>query len=181
MVRINYFIATIRSQETYLLNVINSAIEINKLFDCLLPIGGLIFIPFIGIILDNLTTLTILTILSVLSVIIDMLGLIPNSFYSNLLGIILLVVFRPFYYTVLSDYCSKVFGFKTFGTVYGLLMCLCGLFNLTQRLFDKWTHTTFSMNSTPINSVLVMMTMITSLTLINYIKSQLHRTNNILI
>lgn len=181
MVRINYFIATIRSQETYLLGDIDTAIVINKLFDVLLPIGGLIAIPFIGIMLDNLTTLTVIIILSILSVTIGILGLIPNSFYSNLLGILLLVVFRPFYYTVLSDYCSKVFGFETFGTVYGLLMCLCGLFNLSQRLFDKWTHTTFSMNPTPINSVLVTMTIITSLVLITYIKRQLQKTNEVLI
>lgn len=181
MVRINYFIATVRSQETYLLGDVDAAIEINKLFDFLLPIGGFIAIPFIGIILDNMTTLTIIIILSILSVMIGVLGLIPNSFYFNLLGITLLVLFRPFYYTVISDYCSKVFGFKTFGTVYGLLMSLCGLFNLIQRLFDKWTHTTFAMNPTPINSILVTLTIIASLVLIDYIRNQLHKMQEALI
>lgn len=41
MVRINYFIATVRSQETYLLGDMHTTIEINKLFDFLVSIGVL--------------------------------------------------------------------------------------------------------------------------------------------
>ncbi|CAL9729893.1 hypothetical protein MOUN0_I01640 [Monosporozyma unispora] len=174
MVRINYFIATVRSQEEYLLGDIELAIKLNGIFDVLLPVGGVISIPFIGMILDHLKPLTTLSILSIMSVTIGIFGLIPRSFAANLFGIILLVLYRPFYYTVVSDYCSKVFGFDTFGTVYGLLTCLCGLFTLTQSLMDKWTHTTFQMNPTPINIVLLVITTVSCTSLIGYINHQLN-------
>lgn len=173
MVRVNYFIATIRSQEEYLLGDIERAIKLNGIFDVLLPVGGIISIPFIGMILDHLKPVTTLFILSTLSVTIGLFGLIPRSFSANLFGIILLVLYRPFYYTVVSDYCSKVFGFDTFGTVYGLLTCLSGVFTLTQSLMDKWTHTKFQMNPTPINIILVVITVLSSVSLIGYIKYQL--------
>lgn len=174
MVRINYFIATVRSQEEYLLGDLHSAVRLNGIFDILLPVGGVIAIPFIGMILDHLKPLITLIILSILSIIIGVCGIIPRSFSSNLLGIILLVLFRPFYYTVVSDYCSKVFGFDTFGTVYGLLTCLCGVFTLTQSLLDKWTHTTFQMNPTPVNTILLLITILSSISLIGFIKYQLN-------
>lgn len=173
MVRINYFIATVRSQEEYLLGDLDLAIKINEIFDVFLPVGGVIAIPFIGTILDHLLPLSTLIFLSILSILIGLLGLVPRSFCANLFGITLLVLFRPFYYTVVSDYCSKVFGFETFGTVYGLLTCLCGVFTLSQSLFDKLTHTTFNMNPTPINTMLVLITTASSFALVGYVRHQL--------
>ena len=173
MLRINYFIATVRTQEEYLLNDPDLALKLNSIFDMLLPLGGAVSIPFIGLLLDHTDTLSTLTILFTTSTAIGVFGLIPNSFTWNLIGIVLLVVYRPFYYTVVSDYSSKVFGFDTFGTVYGLLSCICGIFNMSQNLLDKWTHTTFNMNPFPINLTLVILTVVFSLTLTFYIRSQI--------
>lgn len=179
MLRINYFIATVRTQEEYLLNDPDLALKLNSIFDMLLPLGGAVSIPFIGLLLDHTDTLSTLTILFTTSTAIGVFGLIPNSFTWNLIGIVLLVVYRPFYYTVVSDYSSKVFGFDTFGTVYGLLSCICGIFNMSQNLLDKWTHTTFNMNPFPINLTLVILTVVFSLTLTFYIRSQiLHKPVN---
>lgn len=171
MLRINYFVATVRSQEEYLLGDPKSAAKINAIFDIALPVGGIISIPFIGLILDHLDTYTILVIVSITSVTIGVLGLIP-SFLPNLLGILLLVAFRPFYYTVVSDYCSKIFGFETFGTVYGLLICLSGCFNLAQTSLDSLTHWTFKMNPTPVNGMLLSATLLISTTLLLYVRAQ---------
>ncbi|KOG97551.1 Fmp42p DI49_4305 [Saccharomyces eubayanus] len=173
MLRINYFIATVRTQEEYLLNDRKLALKLNSIFDVLLPIGGVVSIPFIGLLLDHTDTLTTLTVLFTTSTAIGIFGLIPNSFTFNLIGIALLVVYRPFYYTVVSDYSSKVFGFDTFGTVYGLLSCVCGIFNMGQNLLDKWTHTTFNMNPFPINLVLVIFTIVFSLTITFFIRAQI--------
>ncbi|CCK72290.1 Fmp42p KNAG_0J02090 [Huiozyma naganishii CBS 8797] len=173
MLRVNYFIATIRTQEEYLLGDIKAAIRINGIFDILLPLGGVISIPFIGIILDHFQSLTTLALLANLSVVIGLFGLVKHSFLANLIGIVLFVVYRPFYYTVVSDYCSKVFGFQTFGTIYGLLTCLCGIFNLAQSKLDAYTHTTFKMNPGPINAILVTLTIISTASLIQYIRIQL--------
>lgn len=48
MTRINYFVATIRPQYTYLLGSYEDAIEMNNFFDIALPLGGLVAVPFIG-------------------------------------------------------------------------------------------------------------------------------------
>ena len=52
------------------------------------------------------------------------------------------------------DYATKVFGFKTFGKVYGAIICLSGLVNLSQYVIDALTLETFHGDPTPVNVVL---------------------------
>lgn len=175
MLRINYFVATIRSQEEYLLGDPKLAAKMNTIFDVALPLGGLVSIPFTGLILDSLDTLSTLSLVSLTSIAIGILGLIPNSFTANLLGILLLVVYRPFYYTVISDYVSKIFGFETFGTVYGALISISGAFNMLQSVLDKWTHNNFDMNPFPVNSVLLLATIVSSFFLVRDVQVSVRR------
>lgn len=172
MLRINYYIATIRSQEEYLLGNIEKAIKINGLFDILLPIGGVVSIPFIGQILDSVDSLSTLAIVCCMSIVIALLGLVKSSYWVHMVEILLFVVFRPFYYTVVSDITSKVFGFNTFGTVYGLMICICGICNIGQRWLDELTHTTFNMNPTPVNIMLLIATMISCFSMLGYVYKQ---------
>lgn len=172
MLRINYFVATIKSQELFLYHGDEKmAVRINQFFDLALPLGGLISIPFIGVLLDNFTTLTVLIILCVISVLIGIMGLL-SFLPATYLGIILLVMYRPFYYTAVSDFCAKVFGFDTFGTVYGAIICFSGVCNLLQQLMDKTTHEVFQMNPTPINALLTGLTALFGILLIGYVRSQ---------
>lgn len=53
-----------------------------------------------------------------------------------------------------SDYATKVFGFKTFGKVYGAIICLSGLVNLSQYGIDALTLEAFHGNPMPVNVVL---------------------------
>lgn len=172
MLRINYFVATIKSQELYLYKGNEDvAISINHFFDLALPLGGLISIPFIGLLLDNLTTLSILEILTGTSLVIGIMGLLswlPATYF----GIILLVVYRPFYYTAVSDFCAKVFGFDTFGTVYGAIICFSGICNILQQVMDKATHEYFNMNPIPINALLTFLTAVFGVALIAFVKAQ---------
>lgn len=171
MLRINYFVATIKSQELYLYKNEDIATTINHFFDVALPLGGLLSIPFIGLILDNLTTLTVLIILCSVSLLIGILGFvtwIPGTY----VGIILLVMYRPFYYTAISDFCAKVFGFETFGTVYGSIICFSGLCNILQQFLDKVTHEYFDMNPFPVNVSLTILTLIFGVALIEYVRNQ---------
>ena len=169
MLRINYFVATVRSQHEYLLGSYEQALRINNIFDIALPLGGVIAIPLIGLLLDNINTLYVLYILFFTSITVGVLGLVKNSFIASTVGIILLTMYRPFYYTVVSDYCSKVFGFETFGTVYGLLMTLAGLCNLAQNKLDYWTHFVFNKNPVPINFILTSLTVVSGISLLAYI------------
>ncbi|KAI5810400.1 major facilitator superfamily domain-containing protein [Pyronema omphalodes] len=140
MLRINYFVATIRTQYEFLFHNYDDAVAINTFFDIALPLGGLAAIPLIGVILDSFSTLTILSILVTVATTIGILGLVQNSYIAAYANVILFVMYRPFYYTVVSDYCTKVFGMETFGMVYGAVICLAGLFGLSQQVLEWVTY-----------------------------------------
>ncbi|TVY73391.1 Protein FMP42 [Lachnellula suecica] len=154
MTRINFFVATIRPQYEYLLGSYEKAVEINTFFDIALPLGGILSIPFIGLVLDNTSTFFTLSALVTIATTIGVLGCLPYTWaaYAN---ISLFVLYRPFYYTAVSDYSGKVFGFATFGTVYGLTICLAGLFNFSQSGLDTLLHKVFEGNPLPVNLILM--------------------------
>ncbi|OBA23919.1 hypothetical protein METBIDRAFT_38364 [Metschnikowia bicuspidata var. bicuspidata NRRL YB-4993] len=171
MLRLNYFVATVGSQYSYLLDSISQSANLNRFFDIALPLGGIVAIPFIGIFLDYCSTVVVLATLLGVSLSIGILGLFP-SFSAGVLNVSLFVVYRPFFYTTVSDYSAKVFGFDTFGTVYGSIICIAGVFNYLQSVLDKLTHTTFAMNPTPINIILVTLTFIAGLATVGYVRQQ---------
>ena len=153
MTRINYFVATVRSQYDYLLGA-KAAARINHAFDVALPAGGVVSVPFIGLVLDNLSTAACLAALVGSATLIGVLGVIAAepAAYAN---IMLFVLYRPFYYTAVSDYAAKVFGFQTFGKVYGLIICVAGLFNFSQSGLDALSHQVFRDDPVPVNLILL--------------------------
>lgn len=153
MLRINYFISTLRQQYTHLLNP-RTATTLNKTFDILLPTGGLLSIPFTGHFLDTLQTRTVLLTLVSTATLIGILGCIRHNVAAGYANIILFVFYRPFYYTAVSDYAAKVFGFATFGKVYGLIICLAGVGNFAQAGLDAVTLMVFAGDPVPVNVVL---------------------------
>ncbi|KAJ4421369.1 hypothetical protein N0V82_003750, partial [Gnomoniopsis sp. IMI 355080] len=171
MTRINYFVATIRPQYEALLGSRDRAVQVNNFFDLALPIGGILSIPFIGHLLDHTSTLTVLFTLVTVATSIGVLGIIPEMWaaYAN---ICLFVLYRPFYYTAVSDYTAKVFGFKTFGTVYGTIICLSGLFNFSQSGLDYLLHQTFRGNPIPVNVLLMGLGFIVGVALVIYVGYQ---------
>jgi len=168
MTRINYFVATIRPQYEHILGSYKKAVEINDYFDFALPFGGLISIPFIGFILDRSSTLMIICSLVTIATTIGVLGILPYAWaaYAN---VSLFVLYRPFYYTAVSDYAAKVFGFRTFGTVYGLTICLAGLGNFSQSGLDTLTHKTFGGNPVPVNVGLMTIALIVGVVLASFV------------
>jgi Major Facilitator Superfamily len=154
MTRINYFVATIRPQYEAIFHSHAKAVQINHFFDIALPVGGLVSIPFIGVFLDHTSTVIVLAVLVSCATVIGILGVLPYMWaaYAN---VCLFVLYRPFYYTSVSDYAAKVFGFRTFGTVYGTIICLSGLFNFSQSGLDFLFHQTFRNNPVPVNIMLL--------------------------
>lgn len=169
MLRINYFVATLRSQYTYLLHSRTLAASLNGTFDILLPLGGLISIPFIGTFLDKFTTRTVLSILVLTATAIGILGCIPDSLPAAYANIALFVLYRPFYYTAVSDYAAKVFGFQTFGKVYGLIICLAGVGNFAQAGLDAVTLKGFNGDPVPVNAVLTGLVGVVGVCLVGYV------------
>ena len=168
MTRINYFVATIRTQYSEMLHSVDKAVQVNEFFDVALPLGGVIAVPFIGLILDHTSTPFCLGLLVTLATIIGVLGVIPEMWaaYGN---ICIFVLYRPFYYTAVSDYSAKVFGFATFGKVYGLIICLAGLFNFSQAGLDALTHRTFGNDPIPANILLLCTALVVGVALVAFV------------
>ncbi|KAJ6186850.1 hypothetical protein N7519_001758 [Penicillium mononematosum] len=153
MIRMNYFIATIRSQYEYMLGSAQKADKIGALFDVALPVGGVLFTPVIGFLLDRLSVPTMLGIIVLFTTVIGVLNSIP-AVWAGYVTVLLFVLLRPLYYSAMSDYATKVFGFATFGRVYGAIICLSGIANFSQYGLDALTHHKFDGNPIPINIIL---------------------------
>jgi hypothetical protein len=173
MLRINYFVATVRPQYTYLLQSRDQAKMVNHFFDVALPLGGVLSVPFIGSILDHTSTPFALAFLVVTATLIGILGCLPYM-WAAIANVCLFVVYRPFYYTTVSDYAAKVFGFQTFGKVYGLIICLAGLFNFLESPLDAATYILFDRNPIPVNVILLSVAFVfgSALVLFVYVRSR---------
>ncbi|OIW34399.1 MFS general substrate transporter [Coniochaeta ligniaria NRRL 30616] len=168
MTRINYFVATIRPQYEAIFGSEREAVEINNFFDLALPLGGIISIPFIGAVLDRTSTVTVLAVLVTCATTIGVFGILPER-WAAYTGVCLFVLYRPFYYTAVSDYSAKVFGFRTFGTVYGTIICLSGLFNFSQSGLDYLFHQTFHNDPVPVNLMLLSAGLAVGVVLVAYV------------
>lgn len=168
MLRMNFFIATIKSQYEYMLGSEPAARRINSFFDIALPVGGVVATPVIGLMLDNISTANMLALLVSLITAVGILGSLPFFFaaYGN---VILFVLLRPLYYSAMSDYATKVFGFATFGKIYGTIICLSGLVNLTQPVIDAMNYQLFGGNPIPINMILAGFGFIFGVALVVYV------------
>ncbi|KAJ4364086.1 hypothetical protein N0V83_009541 [Neocucurbitaria cava] len=174
MTRINYFVATIRTQYTYLFHNYDKAVEINNFFDVALPVGGVLSVPFIGLLLDNTSTTFTLSMLVTVATAIGILGVIPET-WAAYMNIALFVLYRPLYYTAVSDYSAKVFGFATFGKVYGLIICLSGIFNFSQSALDALTHKTFHNDPVPVNVILLGLALLVGIALVAFVWRRSHK------
>lgn len=168
MLRINYFVATVRTQYSEMLGSHEKAVQVNDFFDVALPLGGVIAVPFIGFVLDHTSTPFVLGLLVSIATAIGVFGVIPEM-WAAYISIILFVIYRPLYYTAVSDYSAKVFGFETFGKVYGLIICLAGLFNFTQAGLDALTHKVFDNNPIPVNLVLLVAALVVGILLVGFV------------
>lgn len=168
--RTNYFVATIRPQYEFLLHSYEAGVAINSFFDVALPLGGLLAIPFIGTYLDTFSLLTIISTLVLCTTSMGLLSLVHKSFGAAYLNVVIFVVYRPFYYTVVSDYCIKVFGVATFGKIYGAVICLSGTFNFSQALLDMMTLQWFNGDPRPVNAILLGLSFAIGAVLVGFLK-----------
>ncbi|KAK4694413.1 hypothetical protein P7C71_g3161, partial [Lecanoromycetidae sp. Uapishka_2] len=171
MTRINYFVATIRTQYEYMLRSEYLAERVNHVFDIALPIGGILSVPFIGLVLDNTSTTFVLGLLVGIASTIGVLGVIPFT-WAAYLNIALFVLYRPLYYTAVSDYAAKVFGFHTFGKVYGSIILIAGILNLSQSGLDAITQKRLGRDPLPVNLFLLFLVMIIGSILVGYVYYQ---------
>ncbi|KAL1302403.1 hypothetical protein AAFC00_002802 [Neodothiora populina] len=150
MVRMNYFISTIDSQYEYMLHSRTEAEKIMTFFDIALPVGGVACTPFLGLLLDNVSMDGILAIITVMITAIGIFGSLPYL-WAGYINVTLFVMLRPLYYSAMSDYAAKVFGFATFGRVYGTIIALSGIVNFSQTGIVALTKYAFHDNPIPVN------------------------------
>jgi hypothetical protein len=179
LVRMNYFIATIREQYIYMLHSVELATRVNEFFDWALPLGGVLSTPFLGALLDNVSTPGVLSIMVLIITIIGIVGSIP-ALWAGFVNVVLFCLLRPLYYSAMSDYATKVFGFATFGRVYGTIICFSGLVNLSQTGIDALTKSTFHGNPIPVNLFLAIAGSFFGFALVAYVSVQTYRMNKAL-
>jgi hypothetical protein len=101
MLRMNYFIATIRAQYRYMLHSDEAAMDINHFFDAALPIAGVVSTPFIGLLLNKLSITATLATLTVFVALLGILNCLP-FLWAGYATVVAFVIFRPLYYSVMS-------------------------------------------------------------------------------
>lgn len=62
-----------------------------------------------------------------------------------------------------------MFGFATFGKVYGLIICLAGLFNFSQSALDALTHKVFNNDPRPVNLILLGIAVVVGVALVMFV------------
>lgn len=101
MLRMNYFIATIRAQYEYMLKSEVLAASINNFFDVALPVGGVVSTPFIGFLLDHLSVPNTLALIVFLTTLVGVLNCVPYL-WAGYVTVALFVILRPLYYSAMS-------------------------------------------------------------------------------
>jgi hypothetical protein len=101
MIRMNYFIATIRSQYEFMLGSVEEADKIGAFFDVALPVGGVLFTPAIGYLLDRLSVPAMLGLIVLFTTVIGVLNSIP-AVWAGYMTVVLFVLLRPLYYSAMS-------------------------------------------------------------------------------
>ncbi|CAE7226377.1 unnamed protein product, partial [Rhizoctonia solani] len=143
--RVNWEIQTISEQLLFYLGDPTVALRTANLFSFLLPIGGIVGsstrlkyvflanspkgVPLLGWLLDHRDTFDASLVVLVLGVVYGALGMV-HILAAQVTSISLFVILRPLLYVFVGDYCGKVFGYTTFGRVYGLATTLVGLLGL---------------------------------------------------
>jgi predicted MFS family arabinose efflux permease len=84
----------------------NLADSLTKAFTYLLPLGGLVGIPFVGYLLDKRSVRDAILFLAVFGVLFGALGMTSRA-APQIISIATLTILRPLMYTAISDFSAK--------------------------------------------------------------------------
>jgi multisubunit Na+/H+ antiporter MnhC subunit len=73
------------------------------------------------------------------------------------------------------DYAVKVFGFATFGRVYGTIICVSGVVNFSQIGLDSLTHGPFRGNPIPVNVIMTVSGLVVGVALVAFTRVESKR------
>ncbi|KAM3512028.1 hypothetical protein MY11210_004354 [Beauveria gryllotalpidicola] len=170
MLRMNLFIATIGSQYRYMLGPAGET-AIGNLFNAALPVGGVAATPLIALLLNSCSVATVLAVMTGYVTVMGVLNCL-SSVPAGVATVVAFVTFRPFYFSTVSFTASKIFGFATFGRVYGTVICASGLFNLVQPALESWLSVQLQGNPLLLNIGLGVVGTVLAALLTGYVKWQ---------
>lgn len=93
-------------QLLYYTGDINLADKLTKAFTYLLPLGGIVGIPFVGFLLDKRSSRDAILVLAAFGAIFGALGMTSTA-TPQIISIATLTILRPLMYTAVSDYSAK--------------------------------------------------------------------------
>jgi len=102
-------------------------------WDLFLPIGALISVVLGTVVLDRRSLGTSFFFFAVFQMVYSVANTIP-SLPMQIVVIIVFPIVRSYFYAALSTLVAVVFGFKNFGTVYGVVIVVAGVFSLLSYL-----------------------------------------------
>ncbi|KAJ3494100.1 hypothetical protein NLG97_g4294 [Lecanicillium saksenae] len=175
MLRMNFFIATIGSQYGYMLGPEGEA-TITNFFNAALPIGGVAATPLIALLLNSCSVATVLTIMTAYVAALSAFNCV-SSVPAGIATVVIFVTFRPFYYSAVSYTASKIFGFATFGRVYGSVICASGVFNLVQPALESRLNVQLQGNPLVLNIAFGIVGTFLAATFTSYVKWQSHKSS----
>lgn len=94
MLRTNYLIATIYDQILFYTSSESLADRLTQAFTLLLPLGGIVAIPFVGYLLDKRSSKSAFAVLLLTGIGFGVLGMIPGP-VAQVMSIVFFVVQRP--------------------------------------------------------------------------------------
>lgn len=140
MLCINFFIASAFPQMASVQP--ERARELASLFSTMLPLGGIVFVPINGFLIDTWGPKFCLVILWVAYM---CFAVMLQAYMWTSLEIFAYIAFvmfsfcRPLFYTLGACYVGATFGFSTFGKLYGLSTCISGFTNLLGQPLNSFS------------------------------------------
>lgn len=101
MLRMNYFIATIRSQYQFMLGSDKEAAKVTDFYNVALPVGGVAATPFIAIALNNLNAVSVIILLAIWIAALSVLNCIAYT-WAGFATVVVFVTYRPLYFSAVS-------------------------------------------------------------------------------
>jgi len=135
---INFFIGSVNLQ----MSAVDAAVSdsTTAAFAVALPIGGIIFIPLIGGIIDfigPLPTYSVLWLVYLAFQAFMLLYTVTQNAIVAYLSFALFALVRPMFYSLSASSVGAVFGFRNFGKIFGLINTLAGFSNLIARPLNR--------------------------------------------
>lgn len=144
--RVNYYIGTINDQLLGFPNVTRDYADfLTRMFALILPIGGVLSVPVIGLFLDKMGLAFSIWALCITGLLYA--GLALCTFWPvevQYITFVAVAFFRALLFSVMATYVAVQFSFVHFGKLWGIVFLLGGIVNLAEYFLVDIVQTSFN-------------------------------------